>query len=193
MHALRVTKDPRLASVGLVTAVAVGLCACGSSGRKTATPPPAAPVSMRLTSPAFAAGARIPARFTCDGGDESPPLAWSGVPAKARELALSVDDPDAPGGGFTHWTLYGIAPRTSAIAAGRTPSGAAAGRNSFGKTGYGGPCPPKGDKPHHYRFVLYALPSTLGLKPGASVDDFRTALSGAAPIAQGTFTGIYSR
>jgi Raf kinase inhibitor-like YbhB/YbcL family protein len=193
MHGLRVTKHRPAASVGLVTAVAISLCACGSSGSKSATSPPAAPVSMRLASPAFAAGARIPARFTCDGGDQSPPLAWGGVPSKAVELALSLDDPDAPGGGFTHWTLYGIAAHTSGVAAGRTPPGASAGRNSFDKTGYGGPCPPKGDKPHHYRFVLYALPSKLGLKPGASVDEFRTKVSAAPPISEGTFTGTYSR
>jgi Raf kinase inhibitor-like YbhB/YbcL family protein len=192
MHAFRVTKHLPGTSVGVVTALALALCACGSGAGKSAAPPPAAPVSMRLTSPAFAAGARIPARFTCDGQDQSPPLAWTGVPSKASELALSVDDPDAPGGGFTHWTLYAIAPHTSSIAAGRTPAGASAGRNSFGRAGYGGPCPPRGDPPHHYRFVLYALSAPLRLKPGASVDTFHAAVSGAA-TAEGTLTGTYSR
>lgn len=194
MHITRVTKGPCSLTVTIVTALALALSACGGSGGGgTKAPPPSAPATLRLSSPAFAAGARIPAGYTCTGKGESPPLAWSGVPAKARELALSVDDPDAPGGGFTHWLLYRIAPSTRALAPGGTPAGALQGRNSLGRDGYSGPCPPNGDKPHRYRFVLYALSRPLGLAAAASPDRFRAAVGGGAAIASGTLTGTYSR
>jgi hypothetical protein len=170
--------------------MAIALCACGSGG--SSSPAPSAPATLRLSSPAFAAGGTIPARFTCDGANESPPLAFGGVPAGARQLALSMDDPDAPGGDFTHWLLYRVPPRTRALAAGAVPPGAAQGRNSFGRSGYSGPCPPKGDRPHRYRLVLYALRRPLALAPGASPDAFRAAVSGAA-LAEGTLRGTYSR
>ena len=194
MHITRVTKSPGALTVALVTALAIPLSGCGGSGSGgSKSPAPSAPATMRLSSPAFRDGASIPARYTCTGQGQSPPLAWRGVPDKARELALSVDDPDAPGGDFTHWLAYGIDPGTRSVAPGAVPKGALQGRNSFGKDGYSGPCPPKGDKPHHYRFVLYALSKPSGLKAGASVDRFRTAVGGGAALAQGTLTGTYSR
>ena len=191
MHSLRVAKCSAGASVAIVTGLAALLCGCGGGGGGTSKPVPSAPATLRLSS-AFVAGATIPNRFTCDGQDQSPPLAWSGVPSTARELALSLDDPDAPGGDFTHWLLYRIGLRPATIAAGGVPAGAALGRNSFGHNGYNGPCPPKGDKPHRYRFVLYALSRPLGLEAGASPDEFRAAVAPAA-IAEGTLTGTYSR
>ena len=193
MHSFTVANYPGRLSVGVVTALAALLCGCGSGGGVASKPLPPAPASLRLASAAFAPGGAIPRAFTCDGQDRSPPLRIGGVPARARQLALSLDDPDAPSGDFTHWLLYGVRARTSAIPAGGAPPGAVQGRNSFGKDAYSGPCPPKGDKPHHYRFVLYALPSKLGLKPGASVDEFRAKVSAAPPISEGTFTGTYSR
>lgn len=94
----------------------------------------------------------------------SPPLRWSHIPHGARELALILTDPDAPGGGFTHWTVFGIRPRAAHVAASTLPVGAKTGRNSSGHTGYTPPCPPPGDRAHHYVFDLYALsrPSHLG-------------------------------
>ena len=145
-----------------------------------------------VTSPAFHAGGTIPKRYTCDGANVSPPLSFGRVPASARELALSVDDPDAPGGDFTHWLLYRVPAGTRSLAAGAVPPGAVQGRNSFGKDGYSGPCPPKGAGPHGYRFTLYALRRPLALAPGASPHVFASAVAGTA-FAGGRLRGSYSR
>lgn len=112
-------------------------------------------MDFRLTSPAFADGADIPQRHTCDGDDLAPRLTWEGVPDGARSLALIMDDPDAPRGTFTHWVLSDIAADVTELGEGSTLG--SQGRNSFGRRGYGGPCPPPDDAPHRYRFTLYAL------------------------------------
>ena len=119
---------------------------------------PAKPsMGMSLASPAFTDNGEIPAKYGCSGGGQavSPPLTIGGVPAAAKSLALIVDDPDAPGGTFTHWLVWNIAPSTTSIAEGLPPAGASEGKNGYGKTGWGSPCPPSGE--HHYIFVLYAL------------------------------------
>jgi len=174
-----------------VAATALALLA-GCGGEKVEGPPPAAPERITLTSPAFAPGATIPRRFTCSGEGTSPPLAWKGVPAEARSLALLMEDPDAPGGTFVHWTLFDVAPDTGQLRAGGQPAGARTGENSFGDRGYGGPCPPEGDAPHRYRFVLYALRDKLGLDAGASPQDVRAAI-GERAIARGQLTGRFGR
>lgn len=112
-------------------------------------------MAFTLSSRAFADGADVPARHTCDAEDLSPPLSWTGTPAGTRSFALIMDDPDAPRGTFTHWVMYNVPPDTTSFGEGATPG--TAGRNSFGRNGYGGPCPPPGDPPHRYRFSLYAL------------------------------------
>ncbi len=112
-------------------------------------------MNFTLTSPAFADGADIPVRHTCDGEGLSPRLTWTGTPGATRSLALIMDDPDAPGGTFTHWVVYDLPPDVTELGEGSTIAGQ--GRNSFGHRGYGGPCPPDGDPPHRYRFTLYAL------------------------------------
>ena len=116
---------------------------------------------MTLSSSAFHAGTAIPKRHTCDGGDFSPPLSWSGVPAGTRSFAVVVDDPDARG--FTHWLLFNIPASTASLAEGikpgALPAGAAEGSNDFGSTGYRGPCPPIGR--HRYVHKLYALDTVL--------------------------------
>lgn len=105
-----------------------------------------------LSSPAFAPGEPMSSRFTCDGRDVSPPLRWTAPPRGTVSLALTVTDPDAPGGPFVHWRLTRISPSARAL-----PEGSrAGGRNGFGKTGYGGPCPPRGQA-HRYVFELRAL------------------------------------
>src|ERR1043166_4090633 len=114
----------------------------------------AAPAStMTLTSSAFTNNGAIPAKYTCDGANLSPPLAISGVPPGAKSLALTVEDPDAPGGTFTHWLVWKIPPATTSIGDGQRPG--VEEQNGFGKYGYGGPCPPNGL--HHYVFTLYAM------------------------------------
>lgn len=114
------------------------------------------------------------------------------MPARARSLALLVEDQDAAGGSFVHWSAYDLPRGASGAGALRLPPGSAEGRNSFGRVGYGGPCPPKGDAPHHYVFSIYALDDYPGLAPGASPAAVREAISGHA-IASGTVTGLYRR
>lgn len=120
---------------------------------------------MRLTSPAFKQGAEIPKKYTCDGENISPPLHWSGVPAEAASLLLVCDDPDAPGGVFHHWAAYNIPAYWRGLKEGFGPESIEPGFhqaiNDFRKPGYGGPCPPKGDKPHAYHFRLSALRESL--------------------------------
>ncbi|HEX2411417.1 MAG TPA: YbhB/YbcL family Raf kinase inhibitor-like protein [Solirubrobacteraceae bacterium] len=174
-----------------LAAVLAALALAGCGGDAVEGPPPSAPDSMHLTSPAFAAGAAIPKRFTCDGEDFSPPLRWTGVPAGARSLALLMEDPEADGT-FMHWTVFAIAPDATNLHEGEVPQGAREGENSFGDTRYGGPCPPEGDPSHRYVFSLYALRQAPDLEPGASPDDVRAAIAGAA-IARGQLTGRYGR
>jgi Raf kinase inhibitor-like YbhB/YbcL family protein len=165
----------------------VAAAGCGG-GHESATPPASGvPASITFSSPAL--GATIPRRFTCAGRGTSPPLEWSGAPARARELVLVVQDPDAPGGTFVHWTAFGL----HATPSGRLPAGAtpASGRNSAGHTGWTPPCPPKGDRPHRYEFSLYALAKPSGLRAGAAPAAVRTALAGA--LARGGFTARYGR
>ncbi len=146
-------------------------------------------MSMTVTSTAFAEGADIPSRYTCDGANVSPPLRVTGVPSGARQLAVLVEDPDAPGSTFVHWVAWGIDASHPTLAEGEAPPGT--GVNGFGKRGYSGPCPPKG-APHRYLFTVFALSRPLALSPGASADDLRKELSGTV-LAQGRLTGRYGR
>jgi Raf kinase inhibitor-like YbhB/YbcL family protein len=168
---------------------AVVLAGCGGGGGSAGGPLPAAPRTLRLTSPAFVAG-RIPRRYTCDGSGVSPPLSWSRVPAAARSLALVVDDEDA--NGFVHWMALDLPPRARGLAAGRVPPGTAETENSFGRRGYGGPCPPRGAGTHRYRFTLYALSRRVAAGGTPSPAAARRAIRGAA-LGRGELTAGYSR
>lgn len=153
-------------------------------------------MAFRLTSPAFAMGGSIPKQYTCDGADQSPPLAWSEAPAGTQGLALIVEDPDAPGGTFIHWVLYRIPPQPTTLSAAlpkqaEFPEGMRQGRNSFRRVGYGGPCPPRGST-HHYHFRLYALAQPLELTPGAGVTEVRSAMSGQI-LGETELIGVYGR
>jgi Raf kinase inhibitor-like YbhB/YbcL family protein len=143
---------------------------------------------MRLTSPAFANGEPIPARFTCDGADVSPTLEIADLPEGTACLALIMDDPDAPVGTWDHWVAYDM-PATAAIPEGVKALGTA-GRNSWRKTGYGGPCPPFGE--HRYYFRAYALDRPLGLPPGASKKQVIEAMRGRI-LAEASLMGRYTR
>ena len=121
-------------------------------------------MSLTLTSSAFVNQGSIPTKYTCDGDDVSPPLAWTGIPAGARSLALIVDDPDAPDPKapkrtWVHWVLYNLPAKDGALPenvdGGQLPTGARQGTNDWPRVGYGGPCPPVGR--HRYFFKLYAL------------------------------------
>jgi hypothetical protein len=115
---------------------------------------------MEIRSSAFSEGDPVPVRFTCDGDDVSPPLAWSDVPEGASELRLTVTDPDAPSGTFTHWLVTGIDPTATDVAEGVAPERGTQQPNSFGDTRYGGPCPPPGRGAHRYVFAIEALDAT---------------------------------
>ena len=148
--------------------------------------------TISVTSPAFAAGAPIPARYTCSGDDVSPPLGWSGVPPGAKSLALTVIDPDAPGRPFTHWVVFNVPSATAELKeGGPLPSGSVEGGNDFGGTGYRGPCPPPGS-PHHYHFKVYSLDATLTLRAGASEQSFEDAIKGRV-LATGELVGTFKR
>ena len=144
---------------------------------------------MKISSSAFSDGQSIPAKYTCDGSDTSPPLAFASIPAGAKSLALVVDDPDAPGGTFDHWIVWNIPNGTTTIAEGQSPQGIA-GRNGFGKNGYGGPCPPSGE--HRYFFKLYALDTTLNLQPSSRKADLEKAMKGHI-LAEAQMMGRYRR
>jgi Raf kinase inhibitor-like YbhB/YbcL family protein len=172
--------------------------ACGgaSNGKSTAgsTPTAARPTrtTLGLSSSAFLNGSSIPARYTCNGENVSPPLTWTRVPARARSLALLVEDRDAAGGAFVHWSLYDLPRGSSGLSSGRVPAGGVEGENSYGRTGYSGPCPPTGDPAHHYVFSLYALDDRPELRPGASPSSVRESIAAHA-ITTGTLTGLYRR
>lgn len=144
---------------------------------------------MKLASSAFANNGAIPSEFTCDGADASPSLTISDVPANAKSLVLIMDDPDAPVGTWDHWVVFNIAASTKEIPKGAEPSGVA-GKNSWGRTGYGGPCPPSGT--HRYFFKLYALNSKLDLPEGSTKKDLEKAIEGHI-IEQTQLMGTYKR
>jgi Raf kinase inhibitor-like YbhB/YbcL family protein len=144
---------------------------------------------MKITSSAFQDGANIPSKFTCDGADTSPPLQIADIPSEAKSLALIVDDPDAPSGLFTHWLVWNIPPQTSAVGEGSVPKGVQ-GTNDFGKSGYGGPCPPSGA--HRYYFKIFALDRELDLPFGAKRGQLDAAMKGHI-VAQGELMGRYSK
>jgi Raf kinase inhibitor-like YbhB/YbcL family protein len=173
--------------------VLIVIAGCGGGGGDDPTEAaPDAPPGIELTSPAFEAGAAIPKRYTCDGDDTSPPLAWTEVPSAAKELALIVEDPDAPGGTYVHWTVFAIPPNTDGFDEGKLPPGAQEGENSFGNVRYGGPCPPEGDKAHRYSFSLYALKTEADLEQGTKPEQVRAAIAKHA-LARGRLVGTFKR
>lgn len=144
--------------------------------------------TLTVTSTAFEAGKAIPAEYTCDGGEKTPPLSWSNVPAQAKSIAILVEDPDAPKGTFTHWMVTNIPPtETSLSENGSLPQGAVAAKNDKGATGYAGPCPPSGT--HHYHFRVFALDKTLAHTTSRA--EFLHAIKGHV-LAQGDLMGTYS-
>lgn len=146
-------------------------------------------MTITVSSTAFTDGGTIPRRYACDGEDVSPPLRFAGIPSGTQELAVLVEDPDAPRGTFVHWVAWGLDPSTATLEQGATPPGT--GTNGFGRRGYGGPCPPRG-APHRYVFTVFALSRRLDLPPGASADQLRRAVADAT-IAEGRLVGRYGR
>jgi Raf kinase inhibitor-like YbhB/YbcL family protein len=157
-------------------------------------------MSVTVRSQAFQEGHAIPKRHTEDGEDLSPPLSWSTVPPGTKELALIVDDPDAPSAEpWVHWLIYKIPAAAAELAEGippkespPTPAGAVQGKNSWNTPGYRGPAPPRGHGTHHYHFKLYALDAALDLKPGLDKHDLMAAMSGHI-LGHGELVGTYQR
>ncbi len=151
---------------------------------------------MILTSSAFAEGETIPVRYTCDGEDLSPPLAWSSPPAETRSFALVCDDPDAPVGTWDHWIVFSLSGDMTSLPEGVTTKSDLGksvrhGQNSWRRTGYGGPCPPPGE-PHRYFFRLYALSEPVELPDKATKQELLQAM---APLILSTaeLMGTYGR
>jgi Raf kinase inhibitor-like YbhB/YbcL family protein len=162
--------------------------------------------SFRLTSAEVSEGATIKAEqilngFGCTGGNVSPSLQWSGAPAGTRSFALIVHDPDAPTGvgGFTHWIVYNIPATAKGLdkgagsTGGKLPAGAAQAPASFGTPGYGGPCPPAGDKPHRYVFTLYALGVEKVELPANTTQALAGFTINGSKLATATMTALYGR
>ena len=179
----------------LVAALVVGaaaLTACGDSATPTPSvpvPATATPIALTVVSAAFDDGAAIPAEYTCEGRDASPPLTWTEVRG-AGSWAVVMEDIDA---GFTHWVRWALPADTMAVGTGQPPTEPARdGRNSFGRDGYGGPCPPRGDAEHRYVFTVYALAVPIGLAAGATVAEVLDAIEHGS-LAEARLTGTYRR
>ena len=146
--------------------------------------------SMLIQSSAFAHNQTIPKKYTCDGENINPTIAFSNIPKGAKTLALIVDDPDAPVGLWVHWILFNISSDTKEIKEGSMPKGAVEGTTNFGKPGYGGPCPPGGE--HRYFFKLYALDTELDLPSSADKETLEEAMVGHV-LDKAELVGLYSR
>jgi len=153
---------------------------------------------LKLTSSAFSDHGAIPRKFTCQGGDTSPPLAWSDVPAGAKSLALVVDDPDAPDPAapkvvWVHWVLFDLPATATALvegaSPGKLPAGTRVGKNDWSRTDYGGPCPPIGR--HRYFHKLYALDTTLSLSNPTKAE-LEKAMQNHV-LAQAELVGTYQK
>ncbi|RPI90231.1 MAG: YbhB/YbcL family Raf kinase inhibitor-like protein [Chloroflexi bacterium] len=156
-----------------------------------------ATMSLGLTSDAFMNGQSIPAKYSCAGKNISPALAWDESPAGTQSFALIMDDPDAPAGTWVHWVLFNIPAETRTLPedlpiTGKNvdPNAIYVGKNSWGDTGYGGPCPPSGT--HRYYFKLYALDTTISLLPGATKEQLLKEMEGHI-LAQAELMGTFRK
>lgn len=153
-------------------------------------------MAFAISTGAFRKGGEIPGRYTCTGTNLSPPLSWSGAPGGTRSLALIADDPDAPGGTWTHWVIWNIPAQSSGLPEGvptdrELSNGARQGTNDFRRIGYGGPCPPPG-RPHRYFFRVYSLDAVLEVKAGSNRSALEGGLKGHV-LSQAEWMGTYRR
>lgn len=185
--------------VAVVVPLVLALAACGGEERETGeTVAPTSSSGFMFAGGDVADGRSIDPVHTCDGNNISPALTWVGVPEGTAEFVLVVDDPDAPGGTFTHWVVYAIPSDSTGLPRGVPPGPAVSGGLSLRQglndgsdiPGYTGPCPPEGE--HGYVFTLYALDEETGLEGGVSVDELRSAIEGHV-LAEATLTAPYAR
>jgi len=172
----------------LLTLVLLAAAGCRSDGETAQEGE--SQMTLTVTSNAFQDGRKIPVKYTCDGDNLSPQIAWSGAPSGVKSYAVIMDDPDAPMGTYVHWVLYDLPASTQELAEGVQGMGIA-GTNSARKTIYSGPCPPRGPE-HHYIFKVYALDKILGIREGGSKADVESALKGHV-LASGQLVGLYGR
>jgi len=186
---------PLSALLGCLLLAMVFVGSCKSKDRQIPESEGGKKMAITVTSTAFQEGGMIPAKYTADGANVSPPLAWTGIPEGTKSLALINDDPDAPVGTWVHWVLYNLPPDTKLLAENvpsnaTLPNGARHGTNDFRKLGYGGPAPPSGT--HRYYFKVYALDAMLDLAPGATKKQLEKAMAGHI-LGQGQLMGKYKR
>lgn len=153
-------------------------------------------MGINISSVVFEEGGKIPQKHTCDDENISPPLQWSTLPEHTISFVIICEDPDVYQGTFTHWILFNIPADIQELPAaigneGRLANGAIQGKNDFGYTGYGGPCPPEGEE-HRYIFRIYALDTTLDLNPGATKQELKNAMWERV-LDEGELMGIYGR
>jgi hypothetical protein len=182
---------------GLLGASLLGACTPKNGGDQGAPPSSARPASIGVTSPAFSRSGEIPKKHTCEGEDVAPPIAWTGLPAGAKSIALVVDDPDAPDPKapkmtWVHWVLYDIPPDATGLPEGGKPlpPGTREGTSDFKRTGYGGPCPPVGR--HRYFHKVYALDVSLGDLGSPTKAALEKAMAGHI-VGQGELVGTYQK
>jgi len=181
---------------GVLVGIVAGVAGCLGDGNGTATETSddnllLAEVTVEggpsVSSPAFEDGGQIPVEYGRDGENVNPPLSIRGVPEEAESLAVVLDDPDAPGGGFLHWLVWNVDPRRTTIPEGWEPEDATEGTNDFGNKGYGGPAPPS---EHRYRFKLFALDALLDMSASASKAEVGREMDGGV-LAAAQLDGRY--
>lgn len=178
---------------------------CGLSALSlAAVTVPVQAADFTLSSPEIKPGGALSEKFEfngfgCAGQNISPALSWSGAPAGAKSFVLTIYDPDAPtGGGWWHWVMFNIPASVTSLpdgagVPGKEPAGAVQSTTDFGKPGFGGACPPKGDKPHRYIFTVYALNTAKLDAPASAMPDFVGFMTHAATIGKASFTALYGR
>jgi Raf kinase inhibitor-like YbhB/YbcL family protein len=184
------------ATWGMFLVAALVLAATLPAGRLRAAGAQAAHGQFRLLTSAFSNGQFIPVKYTCSGSDVSPELHWQYPPAGTKSFVVIMYDPDAPGGTWVHWLAYNLPAKARSLPEGvpeqsNIPGGGVQGTTSFGKVGYGGPCPPPGD-PHHYHVTLYAVDTFLRLRSGATRPQIESAMKGRI-LGRAELVGLYRK
>ncbi len=175
--------------------VLILFCSCQSNSQVSSQNDNKKQVKIQVTSPAFEEGGMIPKKYTCDDENVSPPLAWTNVPKDTKSLALICDDPDAPMGTWVHWVIFNLPSDTKELMENipvqkNLLNGTQQGKNDFGNTGYGGPCPPSGT--HRYYFKIYALDIVLTQEAGITKAELLKAMNGHI-LAEGQIMGKYKK